>query len=84
MSDPLNKINEAMTINSETLRESGERFEENLRSIQTERAKHQVEETEKFEKKMLVRKLVRIGLMAGAVVLAVKAVKSMQQTPEED
>jgi hypothetical protein len=84
MSDPLDKINEAMDITSETLREGGERFEETLRNIQSERVKRQAEEAKRFERKMLVRRVVRVGLMAGAVTLIVKAVKNMKEETEED
>lgn len=83
VTDPLDNLNEAMEINSETLRESGERFRENLRRIQAERAKRQAEDRARFERRMFVRKIVRVGLYATASVLAIKAVQKAQKTEED-
>jgi hypothetical protein len=83
VSDPIDRINEAMEINSETLREGGERFQETLRSVNAERAKRKAEEDKKFERKMLARRIARYALWTASAYFTVKAIRAANETSED-
>jgi hypothetical protein len=58
-------------------------FNEKMDAIRKQQAKARAEEDARFERRMLVRKVVRLGLLTTAAVLATKAIRNAQKEPEE-
>lgn len=59
-------------------------FDKKMDEIRTASAKAREEENVAFEKRMAVRRIVKFGLMFGAVACIYVAVKNRNEKPEEE
>ncbi|AWN06132.1 membrane protein [Streptomyces phage Miek] len=75
--DPFDRL-----LADSNLRAGGEIFEETMRDIRKQRAQAQAEEEARRNRRIIVRSLVRIGVIAAAAVVIVKAINKNEE-PED-
>jgi hypothetical protein len=77
--DPFDRLMAAIDFDMKS-----KEFEETMEDIRKAQAKARAEDAARFERKMLLRKIVRFGMWTTAAVLAVKAIQNANKESETE